>query len=284
MSDFYSVERINLSKIGILLRDKLGDDAEQYVFPDEFEKAVIDSGFKAIVYEGDTDPYDATVIGNVSFTAMLMTGINRNSNRQKIKTINYIGVGNNSYVVPENFCAKETSLTTITLPVNTVKISQFAFNGCTALTTINNLSNVTEIGTRAFSSVPIETLILPSVISFPADDVFTEFTGKNIYLLSAQSYRNSTFKNCTLLENVQLGSIGHPVTNVTGGSSNGAFYGCTQGGLTITCYAQDTYIDTAITNIRNCATNAVIIIKAPSGLTYNGNSYDAGDTVVTSNP
>lgn len=284
MSDFYTVERISLSRIGKLLRDRLGDDVDNYVFPDDFEKAVNDIDFKAIVFLGDSSPFDAVVIGNVSVPAMFMHRTDAGGS-SIIKSVSFIGIGQDqSYIVSNDFCRSNLALTSVTLPVNTVQISGYAFTNCQVLEEINNLDNVTIISNSFGSIYNMETINLPSVTTINTDHAFSSSRFKNIYMPKCTSFRNNTFNSCTYLEYVQLGSIGNAVTNVTGGATNGAFYGCTQGNFIIDCYAKDTYIDTAITNIRNCATNATIVIKAPSDLTYNGIDYEAGDTVITSNP
>ena len=59
----YSVEALSISKIGDLLVEQLGEDAADYTFPEDFEKAIVDIGFKAIVFDGDSAPYDIVVIG-----------------------------------------------------------------------------------------------------------------------------------------------------------------------------------------------------------------------------
>ena len=86
------------------------------------------------------------------------------------------------------------------------------------------------------------------------------------------------FANCTSLQNCEIGSITHGVTEI----GNYVFYGCTQTGLTITVYTTGAYADTALTNIRNGATNATIIIKAAEDTEYNGRVYAAGTNIISS--
>lgn len=73
------------------------------------------------------------------------------------------------------------------------------------------------------------------------------------------------FENDTALKTVQLGSIGHPVTDLTK-ISNPIFRGCTQSGLTITIFvnaADLASIPTAVTqNSPFGATNATIVYKS----------------------
>ena len=86
------------------------------------------------------------------------------------------------------------------------------------------------------------------------------------------------FTNCTSLQNCEIGSITHGVTEI----GDYVFYGCTQTGLTITVYTTGAYADTALANIRNGATNATIIIKAAEATTYNGRVYAAGNNIISS--
>lgn len=108
----------------------------------------------------------------------------------------------------------------------------------------------------------LETIYLPKVTQFA----------------SYGSLGRGCFANDTKLQTVQLGSINYPVTFM----DEKVFLNCTQTGLTITVYTTESYIDTIITNIRNCATNATIIIKASGDTNYNGTNYIAGDIILTS--
>lgn len=83
-----------------------------------------------------------------------------------------------------------------------------------------------------------------------------------------------------MLENVEVGSVGYPVASW--GSKN--FDGCTQSGLVVTMYTTGEKVDTLNASIRDGATNATIIIKAAEDTTYNGATYAAGDTILTSIP
>lgn len=89
---------------------------------------------------------------------------------------------------------------------------------------------------------------------------------------------SNAFGRCTSLVSCEIGSVGVGVTSI----NNGAFNGSTQTGLTITIYTTGSYTDTAVANTRNGATKATIIIKASEATTYNGTSYAAGDTILTS--
>lgn len=91
---------------------------------------------------------------------------------------------------------------------------------------------------------------------------------------------SNEFKECPLLQEVTIGRVGRTVQSI----NNSAFSGCTQNDLVVTIYTEGNKVNTLLTNIRNGATNATIIIKASKDTTYSGTSYAAGDTMITSTP
>ncbi len=153
----------------------------------------------------------------------------------------------------------------LSLPNFSGDIPNKAHSFCNAATGLLSVSipNATgELHQYAFSNcTALKTVYLPKITSLNAD---------------ANASRG-VFRGCTALESVQIGSVGYSVT-----IANNNFYGCTQTGLTITVYTTGAYADTALTNIRNGATNATIIIKAAEATTYNGTAYSAGETIITS--
>lgn len=86
--------------------------------------------------------------------------------------------------------------------------------------------------------------------------------------------RNKALVNC------KIGGIGKPCTK----TSRAMLSGCTNKNLVVEIYVAGADADTAVSNIRNGATNATIIIKAAADTTYNGAAYAAGDTILTSTP
>ena len=118
-------------------------------------------------------------------------------------------------------------------------------------------------------------------IAFTDDTALEVVNAPNIALVknNANNMAYGAFKGCASLETVVLGSVGHSITRI----HDKSFSGCTQSNLTITVYTNGSYVDTAVTNIRNGgATNATIIIKASETTTYNGTTYQAGETILTS--
>lgn len=142
--------------------------------------------------------------------------------------------------------------------------------------------------TSIFSNMrSLVTLSLPEFVGFlnhfevsGCTALKTVYLPKVTKLASYGAGNRGCFSGDTALENVQIGSIGYAVDTV----DINPFKGCTQTGLIITIYTTGDYADTAVANVRNGATNATIVIKASEATTYNGTSYAAGDTILTSTP
>lgn len=158
-------------------------------------------------------------------------------------------------------------------------IGEYAFNAfsdCSGLDT----SEVTTIRNRAFASAHyVGAKTFPKCTLLNGQYHFwecTSVTSLDFPILTATS--QSAFGKCTALQNFTIGSVGHKVTVLV----NSTFASDTQANLTITIYTDGAYADTALANARNGATNATIIIKASEDTTYNGVSYSAGETMITS--
>lgn len=166
---------------------------------------------------------------------------------------------------------KDANLTSITgLFENIEYIGADAFNGCTALEIEIALPAGVTYGASPFINSGIKkfSTLSPSAItrSFCYNcNKLVQFSAANV-----STIEQNAFGNCTALAEVTLGSIGHAITTL----NNAAFSGDTQTGLTVTGYTTSAYADTALTNIRNGATNATIIIKDST----------TGETIVTSTP
>ena len=159
--------------------------------------------------------------------------------------------------------------------------------GCFAylpLVQLDGLEGITAIEKNCLISTKLIEINLPNAVF---GNVIAPFSGNNalkkLYCpkltgnLTAGTYEFAG--NCTALEEAVLGSVGHTVTN---NNSINAFKNCTQSGLSITVFTNAANVDKLLTNIRNGATNATIIIKAAEATTYNGTAYAAGDTIITS--
>lgn len=133
------------------------------------------------------------------------------------------------------------------------------------LTTVEGCEGIETIFAIAFSNCPN----LSSPLNFPK-------------CTSLGGTASQWFKNDTQLTSVTIGSVGYGLTIES--QPTMAFQGCTQAGLTITFYCTGANVDTNLTKIRNGATNATIVVKASEATTYGGNSFAAGDTILTSTP
>lgn len=159
--------------------------------------------------------------------------------------------------------ANAINLIELTIPENvTMNFDNSFMTKCTALERVNVLSACKVSGySVAEGCTSLRSFIAPKMTDINAS--------------SNTAY--AMFKGCNALETVQFGSAGYGVTRLTNAVFNNA-----QNNLVITIYTKGSYANTALANIRNGATNATIIIKASEDTTYNGVSYAAGDTMITS--
>ncbi len=143
---------------------------------------------------------------------------------------------------------------------------------------IAGLEDVISCGNNCFNNSGLQTISLPSATSIGSTCFRQVYSTKNIFLPVVTTMGDFVFQSSTTLETVQIGSVGHPAPL----TNNQPFYACTQATLTITAYATGANVDTLLANYRRNATAATIIIKASEATTYNGTSYAAGDTILTS--
>ena len=159
--------------------------------------------------------------------------------------------------------------------------------GCFAylpLVQLNGLEGITAIEKNCLLNTKLVEINLPNAVF---GNVWAPFSGntalKKLYCpkltgnLTAGTYDFAA--DCPALAEAVLGSVGHTVTN---NNSINAFMHCTQSGLSITVFTNAANVDSLLASIRNGATNATIIIKAAESTTYNGTSYEAGATIITS--
>ena len=186
-------------------------------------------------------------------------------------------------------------LETVNLQGNSFQVQNEAFYGCRHLTDAD-FEKITElIGSASTNIAPssyfrdckaLVEVNAPNltgavgVYAFYYDSALTTVTMPKISELCGYLQQRGCFGYCTALTTCQFGSIGYPVTVI----HEGAFNGTTQTGLTITVYTTGAYVDTLVTKIHTSATGATVIVKASENTTYGGNSYSAGDTIVTSTP
>ena len=289
----YLAKSEDLTAVADAIRAKGGTDA-QLTFPSGFVGAVqaIPTGTTItdgiVVKERDANGY-ATVVdfygteihvaqfygGNYYGAAQItpfkyLTTINTKNAVTSIGTLGLSGLPNLqtqgldlSHVQELDGLRFDTGANAEAFPIYCPVCTKIAADGCRGSgITSAELPELTEIGNSAFADCK-----RVKVISMPKITVLGRYT-------------SSIFKGCVLLENVEVGSVGYPV--VSWGSKN--FDGCTQSGLIATLYTTGEKVDALNASIRDGATNATIIIKAAEDTTYNGATYVAGDTIITSTP
>lgn len=284
----YTIDALSLSHIGDLLRDRLGDDASQYLFPDDFEKAIVDIGFCGLVIDGDASPYDEIIfIGNIADKMMRpVSGTSNIATANRYKKATFIGTTN----IPSYTFVGQTNLTTVDFGGSMTNIGSNAFFGCTSLGgDIVLPETVATLDKNVFANTAIESISgagVTSIASATANNS-TIFAGcgnlKTVYFPKLSMVTGTTtrgpFLNCTALQTVQIGSVGYGVTSITAY----AFQGCSSV-FTITIYTTGGSVDTLVTNVRSSCANATIVVKASADTTYDGVSYSAGATIKTSTP
>ena len=145
-------------------------------------------------------------------------------------------------------------------------------------------ASCTSVGGGAFKLCGFSSITCyASDLSGASETVFSGANLTSLFLPFAVKYHTNssygTFRGATALTEVQLGSVGHGITQIGQPARD-----CVQNGLVITAYCSGAYADVCLTGLRSGATNATIIIKASEATTYGGTSYAAGETMITSTP
>ena len=289
----YLAKSEDLTAVADAIRAKGGTDA-QLTFPGGFVGAVqaiptgttitdgivVTSrdaeGYATVVDFYGTEIHVAQFYGGSAYSAAQITPFKRLvtiNTKNAVTSIGSLGLSGLPNLQPQGLDLShvheldglrfDTGANAETFPVHCPACTKLANDGCKGSgITSAELPELTEIGNSAFADCK-----RVKVISMPK---ITEL-GK---------YTSNIFKGCVLLENVEVGSVGYPVTSW--GSKN--FDGCTQSVLVVTMHTTGEKVDALNASIRDGATNATIIIKAGEDTTYNGAAYAAGDTILTSTP
>lgn len=145
-----------------------------------------------------------------------------------------------------------------------------------------DISRVRTIGSYAFSqSRGFDNVVIPASCTSIGQAAFYQSPGVVTYKdeTPEAKYNSSNILGAlTNMVSCQLGSVGNPLLLI----GNTCFNATVQSTLTITIYCTGDKTDSLIANIRNKATGATIIAKASESTVYNGVSYLAGDTLITS--
>lgn len=183
--------------------------------------------------------------------------ISRYDGASKITDVTLMG----NAVAVQSYAFAFTNIANINME-NIVSVDNASFRECSALTVANLLNCGGGFNNYTFQNCTHLTTINAPKLS-------------SLYSLNSGS---GCIRGCTALTTATFGSVGHKITSTT----QYDFYGCTQAGLTLTFYTDGSKADTILANCRAGATNAKIIIKASEDTTYNGETYLAGETIVTS--
>lgn len=175
------------------------------------------------------------------------------------------------------------NLESITFKNAVTSIGRYAFTNCSKLA-LPDLSHITSIGDYGFQGCSAFTAVSAPELTALENYVFISCANLvDVYLPKCTDCSGQrAFVGCPLLETVQLGSIGYTVTSMHAYT----FYQLTQSTLTITVYTDGSHVDTLLDRIKSNtgAVNSTVIFKASETTTYNGTSYSAGDTILTSTP
>ena len=179
---------------------------------------------------------------------------NEQDNRWEVTITNYIGNRSNviiPYSIDGNIVTKIgdsaigdyafsgcTSLTSITIPDSIKSIGWYAFNGCTSLKNITIPDSVTSIGWSAFENcTSLISVIIPDSVTYIDSDVFSGCTSLTDITLpdSVTHIYSGVFSGCTSLNSITIpDSVKH--------IGCGAFENCTSL-VSITIPDSVTYID-----------------------------------------
>lgn len=149
-------------------------------------------------------------------------------------------------------------------------------------------SNPTTIGVQAFAKTALEELIVPdSVTTFGGGIIRAGTNVKRIVHENAGSkygYGNACwdcwrYASASHLEEMILGAVGKPVTamNATVFTNFGA-----PSTAVIKIYCLGGFVDTCLRTLRTPFASQQIVFYAAEATEYNGTSYAAGDTMLTS--
>ena len=166
-----------------------------------------------------------------------------------------------------------SGLTSLTLPATITTIGKYAFEECTGLTSLNLPAGITSIGRNAFSGCSgLTSLTLPAGITSISDNAFFDCSGLTSLTLPAgiTSIGSDAFSGCSGLTSLKLPA---GITSI----SNGAFWHCR--GLT------SLTLPAGITWIGDCAfygCSGLTSINLPAGITTIGEGAFAGCSGLTS--
>lgn len=284
MPEYYKIKGETLTNIADAIREKIGNGGGQITPLDmPTEIASIESGTSItdgiIVTSRDASGYPLTA------EMYCATGIAPPNHF-------FPGYNASSWDIYTNGYWKNLQTLTVMDKINTLKAGSFSYlkadiiGDFSEVTTMPGQQGISQDGAVVFTSSGIREIELDSVQYLCGQNfaycssLESVYAPKCLHVWSKwdATASRATFGNCTALTDVQLGSVGYSCTL----ENNQIFLGCTNQNLVVTIYTKGANVDTQVSRIRNGATNATIIIKASEETTYNGTTYNAGDTILTS--
>ena len=155
----------------------------------------------------------------------------------------------------------------------------------TNLTNVTFKTQLTEIGYGAFQKTGLTELIIPDSVDTVGGQVLRGNTAAIRYVHenagAKYGYNGgalSALAQIASLASVQLGAIGKPVTALYYQFMTPRAYAS----VTLTIYCIGSNVDSFLTQARQAVTGGTIVFKASEATEYNGTSYAAGDTILTS--
>lgn len=153
---------------------------------------------------------------------------------------------------------------------------------------VNLKSSVSEIKSgyndaSPFTNSVLEEIVVPSSCHTFGINCFRYLEHiKRVEIQGSVSFTDNNgrymfYGNKNSLETVVLGSVGEKITTTRADVFLGSYPN-----LTLTVFTDGASADNCLTKFRQGATAAIIIIKASEDTTYGGNSYLAGETMITS--
>jgi len=154
-----------------------------------------------------------------------------------------------------------------------------------ALTNVTFKTPLTSIGWGAFQRTALTELIIPDSVIGVGGEVLRANTAPVRYVHenagSQYGYKESSVKALNQISNVssvQLGAVGKPLTDLYYQFMTSRAYAS----MTLTIYCIGANVDSFLASARRAITEGTIVFKASSDTEYNGMTYAAGDTILTS--
>ena len=214
-----------------------------------------DSAFKGCTsLTSATIPDSVTSIGDSAFysctslTSIEVSGNNKNYssldgvlfNKNKTELITYpLGKTDSEYAIPDSVTSIGdyafkgcTSLTSATIPDSVASIGDSAFYSCTSLTNVTIPNSVTSIGDWAFCNcTSLTSIIIPNSVTSIGDSAFENCTSLTSIIIpnSVTSIGSSAFYNCKSLTKVDYNGTVSQWKSIKGYDNVSKIIKCTDG-------------------------------------------------------